>query len=353
VDYADHCPKEFDGPIPITMPRAVSQARNPYAENNDVLLMVARENQSVKAYLGILPGIVNGSPEKRVSWLSCWWKNPEADRSIAGRLFEMYLENSGDRAGLSHWPGSLLKITEKYNIPIHTRGGVLYRFRWGLHPRSISGRITKKAGSLTKIARDFNILSRADSVLNFVYPYPQIHDTAISKSFNIFSEIPEKGFFDFIRKFPGHLTLPNKEMIEWIHNNKWLVSPDEADYSVLNRYYFSYIASDFHFFYPVLTFKSKIVAAGMFSSVNGVVKSIYLYFAEEHKADFFKNLLIYLQNNKRYHSLLTYHPDLTRFVISSQEQLRGIKELKRYYGISGDDYARFAASDGDGDTCFT
>lgn len=62
--------------LPISKHRALSQINNPRAEENDVLLILAKEEGQVLGYTGVLPDMLFDSI--KFGWLSCLWVSEEA-----------------------------------------------------------------------------------------------------------------------------------------------------------------------------------------------------------------------------------------------------------------------------------
>ena len=60
--------------LPITKHRALSYSRNPRADEDDLVLLVAYQHNRVVGYLGILPDkiFVNDTIYK-MGWLTSWW----------------------------------------------------------------------------------------------------------------------------------------------------------------------------------------------------------------------------------------------------------------------------------------
>lgn len=75
--------------LPISKHRAISHIHNPRANDNDVLLILAYENNNLLGYLGVLPDDIyayNGEIF-HVGWLSCIWVSPMArGKGIAKKM---------------------------------------------------------------------------------------------------------------------------------------------------------------------------------------------------------------------------------------------------------------------------
>jgi hypothetical protein len=74
-----------DGIIPIGKRRALAFSKNPYADENDIGLIVAHLGRRYIGYLGIMPGLLRaGNQYLKVHWLSTWFVTPEFRRTSVG-----------------------------------------------------------------------------------------------------------------------------------------------------------------------------------------------------------------------------------------------------------------------------
>lgn len=79
VDYAEHTASATpaDQELPITPHLARAQASNPYADPDDIALLVGRSGRNCAAYLGLLPGRLRiGDRIARVHWATGWGVAP-------------------------------------------------------------------------------------------------------------------------------------------------------------------------------------------------------------------------------------------------------------------------------------
>lgn len=84
--------------IPITMQRAISHTRNPYADENDVSLLVAYQGDTCVGYFGIMPVMLRHLDRLyRVFWFTTWRVSPEfKGKSLGSRLMKEALELDQD-----------------------------------------------------------------------------------------------------------------------------------------------------------------------------------------------------------------------------------------------------------------
>ena len=72
---------------PITSMRAISQAKNPYAQPEDVVLLVAYQGEKCIGYHGLLPGrLVRGGQAEPVFWVTTFYVDPAFRGKGIGRM---------------------------------------------------------------------------------------------------------------------------------------------------------------------------------------------------------------------------------------------------------------------------
>ena len=100
--------------VPITKHRALSQIRNPRARPNDVVLLVAYNDERVVGYIGVLPDSVFVSGEmRRIGWLTAWWANPDSKFAGIGLvLMAKALKIYGGAIGASGFSDAAKKVYE-------------------------------------------------------------------------------------------------------------------------------------------------------------------------------------------------------------------------------------------------
>src|SRR5215216_4877386 len=81
--------------IPISTHRALSHVTNPRVEPNDVIMIMAYEEDKMVGYLGVLADrIYNDTGSFKCGWLSCMWVDPTLrGRGIAKHLLSTAFAN--------------------------------------------------------------------------------------------------------------------------------------------------------------------------------------------------------------------------------------------------------------------
>lgn len=353
--YAREALTRFESDIPISMPRARSQALNPDAKGDDILLITAIDGSKLLSFIGVYPAYVQNDPAKRIFWISCWWKAKDVSPEISRLVLQKFMEVTQGEVGVPHLPPHIIKILRKQNIETGEREGVMIRFRLALHQRSLQRSLKGKYHKVIALARNSGLLIWIDRVaLNISSPgfLPELK--GMDSDFAFLRQIPGDDYFAFIQEnFKDHLTLPGKENISWICNHPWLVPSGSADLETSRRYYFSYISDDFHHYFPVLKKEGKIVGAAFISFREGVVKTLFLFVPEPFEDEFFRNITYFIVNNRKMHTLITYDSQYTKFLKKNAGAGWKLKNIRRYTGIANPKYLDLKPTDADGDSCFT
>ena len=73
--------------IPISKHRAISQVNNPRADNDDISLLIAYDEEAVIGYIGILPDkMFINNQETKFGWLTTWWVQENIKKSGIGLI---------------------------------------------------------------------------------------------------------------------------------------------------------------------------------------------------------------------------------------------------------------------------
>ncbi len=168
--------------LPISYHRAISHINNPRAHDNDILLIIAYENNQMLGYLGILPDDIYVHNTKfHFGWLSCIWVSPLArGKGIAKKLVIAAYESYQQHLMITNFTYEAGTLYNKLNIftdLIPLRGIRYYR-------KMCLANILPNRFPKTKYLKP--IFTIFDKCFNFFW-----HPNIFSKSFH----------FSFIEKF--------------------------------------------------------------------------------------------------------------------------------------------------------
>lgn len=231
--------------LPITKHRALSYCRNPRANEDDPVLLVAYQDSQVIGYLGILPDIIFANEvDYKLGWLTSWWVDPAWAATGVGAMLLFSALNAYDQhigiSGSSREARKALHASQKF-MAIKSLPGLDIRLRL-----NTTGYILHKL-PLLKIFRGlFKVLDCVmDKVVNLrSYIWQRHNDPGRGLTFEYISAIDEETGRFIRRHHQYDLTRKEKSDLSWIMNNPWILSAPLKD-SVSKRYYFSSRAARF------------------------------------------------------------------------------------------------------------
>ncbi len=341
--------------LPISKHRALSQLRNPRADEADVLLILAYEQQALVGYAGILPDLVYtsaGNPVK-FGWFSCIWVDEsQRGQNIGLRLLQKALELWDGQLIAADYAPETKKMYFKSGVfadPMVRRGIRLYN-RMDLHTI-----LPPKKRLFQQIAP---LLRLADTLLNTALGlrrlFPARRKSEL-KSEQI--ESIDRETMDFIARMQEATPFRRGAAeLDWILHNPWVIAaPPDHD---SRRYYFSSVDLTFDFYALKLrNTQNKVVALLLLSKRNRTLKLPFCMMEagmETEVALAIESLIVAWRVN----SFTTFNAELTAYFTSHKAVGIFKKPIDRSYMVTNKMNALLQVStgsiqDGDGDTAFT
>ncbi len=269
--------------LPITKHRALSYSRNPRADKDDPVLLVAYQDNQVIGYLGILPDkIFVNSAVYKFGWLTSWWVNPSCAMTGVGavllfKALNAYHQHLGVSGGSKEARKSL-HASQKF-IALKPLKGLEIRFRF-----NVTGAVCRKLPTLKMLRVLFKLFDvMLDEIVNFRYFFWKRRDNICRRlTFEYISTIDEETD-QFIHRHHQHdLTRKGKIDLNWIMMYPWILSAPLKD-SAGKRYYFSSRAERF-FYLGVKVFEQNNEMAGFFMLKvrDDRMSVVYSYFESQH-----------------------------------------------------------------------
>ena len=342
-------------PKPLTFLRAISQFRNPRANQNDYALIFAHENNILIGLVGLLPDLINGQPGKPVSSNTCWWVHPEKGKQLAIPLFLKAFALCNQRMFMTDCTPHTISILEKTNwfdFP-ETSPGIRGFMKFNLHEV-----VPAKLPSLSKIKP---LLKLTDYTLNLLLiPYQKIVRSRIMKNNGLEVEYLvslDSELHAFIENHSqNEFTRRSGKELEWIIQNPWIMEKN-PDHSVSRvEYPFSHSVESFGQYFVKISANSQTIGLLFISIRDGHLKVPYAYFHEKNARQVLK--VIYQQAIiKKAITLTIFYPKLVNLMDSVLNPFIFKKKIKRLVALSKQlpgyyqTYHEF--QDGDGDVVFT
>ncbi len=346
--------------VPISKARAVSQSINPFALPDDIALIIALDDsgKQLLSYVGAFPSKQKKADNNRFAWNSCWWvKNGEGGEA-GMKVFYTFLQTWNKKVAFSDMTEKTYKIISNLGFCVMMkRDGLVVNIRPGIHSRlkaiNFSNRRIRYFTNLflySGISWLFEIFEL------LVYNGIRKMRTTDSNRFNPLKIIdPEKTDFEFINENSrGNFYIPE---IEALKMQPWLITPDDMNAEVRNKYYFSAVAGEFSTFWLRWEQKGETNALMMLSLRDGVLKTLFTYCTDDFKTKLPVAFVNYCFSNPQIRTLITSQPEITHYFSERKFFILSRRYFTKYSAISKEllknssDVPVF--QDGDGDYRFT
>jgi len=245
--YLDRANK--DSMIPISMQRAVAHSCNPYADGDDIALLVAYNGDELVGYFGIMPVMLkDGETLHKIYWFSTWLVSPKLRGKSVGSLL-MKEALSLDQDYLIVGSGPARQVCRKFDFlerepleyyeldltgtkKLNPIVALLRLFRKLLHPLGANVEITnsitrgfeRTVGSLTKRVFMRLLLSKHEALL---------HEMRYSEVTEVRDETEAQW-----RNLPEVTLYRDSKVVNWMLKYPWQVEPGRSRTEHLD-YYFS------------------------------------------------------------------------------------------------------------------
>ncbi len=348
IAFARECPGRYTNAVPITPARADSQAGNPFASKEDVLLIVAEEGRQLLGFIGILPFAGGADQNIPMYWNTGWWTAPGSGAGVSLGLFRHFLDLTRGRNAFSDLSPHTAPLLEKMGYPVRHRTGIVVRLRSALHSRArVSERRMLKLGATT------GLLSLADIVMNRIV-YRKIKAEGTRDAGQGFRSPHREEDLSFIREnSKNRLVVPGGRVIEWWEESRWLTKTGTE----VPAYPFSSRAQHFGMEWIELKTGGKLRGLVLVSVRDGVMKSLYFWIRKGEERAFFDHFWAAVGQRKDVHSLVSFDPTLVNDFERSRRAGMRYSEKIRSTAVSLQitDELGFEPElcDGDGDYLFT
>jgi len=339
--------------IPVTLQRARSQSMNPRGLPDDIILIVAwNDNNELAGFIGALPDRLNLIPGKRVAWNSGWWVDPVVGKEAAMPLFYRFLDRWNKQVLFADLTPLTFKIVCKTGFfqgkaRMGTRGYLRLPLADILPPKNKIFRALKWLFTATDFVfnlfwelrlRHWKNQNRTDKKIEYEF----VSDLDPS----VLTMIQKESAMELVRRGEAELN--------WIRDFPWIIQgrPDEN----ARRYHFSSHSRRFEHHRIKISEGNQIRAFLTITLRDNHLKVPYLYYQKGNISfvtDFLLNYMI--SSHARYISV--FREDLAEFLINYRTPMIWKKRIARYSAVSNDLAGQlpevYNLQDGDGDSVFT
>lgn len=356
LEYINSVQFRTGNDIPITIHRALSQVKNPQLQEDDIILILALDEGQLIGYIGILPYTIffKGKEPIRIGWLSCLWVSKLArGKGISVKLLSKSVELWNSKAIAADYVPATKVIYDKtnqfVNKPLEKKGIRLY-VKSDLYNILPSKKIIffkikwlfKAIDFCVNVFLDFRLLFYKTDLSHLRFEYIEHIDEEVN-SF-------------IISKQENQLFRRNKDELNWMIQNPWLISSNKKD-NLNKKYYFSSTAKSFNFYsLKVKNSDGILIAFMIFSKRDTTLKLPYYY--HNNCIDSVVDAINYYMIKWEIRTFTTYNSDLAQILATKKTPAIFKKVVIRNYMISSvfkDEVfnSNFEIQDGDGDCGFT
>ena len=349
-EYSSH------GFVAISHSRAVSHARNPRADKDDIALILAYDAEKFIGYLGMIPELVFTENKKiKVCWLSCMWVLPEYRRSgiathllsDAHRIYKglVFITNYIPRSKAAFFKsGHYIEIVKLYGVRAYLRFDL--------------ATILPRRNQYLKWIKP--LLTMIDIFLNTLISIndrKKLNRIELYNSYELMDKIDgETGKF-IDRAIQTNPFRRSRKEFEWMKKHPWVtpVKDNTIDY---RRYYFSQHSPDFkQWFIRIRNDDNQMVGFMILTRHKHELKTPYIIAPKEIYGDIFL-FIRQLMINENIPTLVTYQEYLSehikhngKYFITIRHAEYGFIATKEIEKLLNGKYGKLY--DGDGDGAFT
>ncbi|KQT16971.1 GNAT family acetyltransferase [Chryseobacterium sp. Leaf404] len=283
--------------IPITQHRAESQIRNPKADINQTLLILAYEGGKLAGYLGCLPDFFMINGEKlNYAWLSTLFVSSDfRGKKIAQKLLDKAFEEYDGNIAITEFTPEAESLYNKIKVFKYIPPKKGMRFYLKTDFQNI---IPAKKAQLKNLKPIFRF---SDIILNSLISFKNSFQEKPDFKFEILSEIDEESK-NFITQFPSNRTA---EEINWFVKNPWILEGEKPD----SDYLFSSYSKEFKYFWiKIFDPQNQLETSALLLLRDGHLKIPYIF--SENNLKNFTEFLFWFSEKKKVKLITSYQTDL-------------------------------------------
>jgi len=342
--------------LPITPMRVNFQEKNPWAGEEDILLLLAlNDKKEITGYCGLLPGRITAGINEKMWWNTCWWVDPVKGRGVAMQLFFRMLKITGKKMAFAELTPHTRKIIEHFDDFVFPELPIGFR---GFMRLQISALLPPKSSFFKKI---LFLLKADDAVRNVLFGW--LFFAKRIKKIPVNTRIEECGSVDetaaaFIAGMDKHLLFNRTaDEINLILEFPWLAARSKSNKSEFTGYYFSALVKHFRMHLYKIYEGERLCGVCLLSNRDGFIKVPYIAFEKDDARFVTKALYYLLSRQKHAHTFTTFNPLLIKEIRRGRTPFVFKRRIRRNFAIntafSTLDFTKVLVPDGAGDGIFT
>ncbi|MFZ4455007.1 MAG: hypothetical protein ACOYOT_02175 [Bacteroidales bacterium] len=315
--------------IPITRLRALSQAKNPRADADDIALLVATdESDNLLAYLGLLPDtlFVKNHPEK-IWWVSCWWANEKVKTNAGIHLFYYASKELKGRIYLPELTPETKFLLEKIKtfelLPIDC--GIRGYLKLNLS--------TILPAKKPKFAKWVGVLNIVDWCVNLLYKpvlwfwKMRLHKLKFDHS--VENRIDHEAGQFIAKMNQNELFRRGETELNWLIDNPWITNEKSAK---MQQYAFTHEVQGYKMPVVRITENGEIVAVYLLLMHNGKAILTYSYYKQEVVGKVVETIFKLLLDNN-IHTFTTFDEAISTSIKTRQNPFLFTKNQVKHFAF--------------------
>ena len=342
--------------IPITKHRAVSHLSNPRASDDDVLLLLAVEENRLVGYLGILADFLyDGEAVYKAGWLSASWVDPTIRRQgIAGKLLREALDAWNNHILVADWVPNSFGVYQKSGAftDLACREGIRAYLRFNL-------------GEILLIKKTFFrkiILSAANGILNILNSPRLFYHSLIFRtdddSYEKLDKIDDESAAFMSQWKSSEMFRRSEKELSWILKYPWVLERSPECPIPDKRFHFSSVCNEFrNEIIKIRNSRYEMIAFLMLTIRNKSLQIPYLYYHSDQVASVARFLYLYMYE-KKIKGITLFDARLSDYILTNRTPFISKQKTKIPYIITENLAEKLTndgmiIQDGDGERAFT
>jgi len=337
--------------IPISKHRAISHINNPYCADDDILLWVAYQNETLLGYSSVLPDrIAFKGREEKIYWPSSIWREESERKSaLAITLLFKVFEQYKSRIFVTDLLPQFEKTYSKLRLfkPVETEiGTTFYR------NLAFSHIIKRRFPKLKYIIPVYSLLEKCFNFTLFLGR--KLTSKKIKTNFSIVENtVFDAEFDEFVKNYciENQLIERNSDYFNWILKYPWVVQgkPDNES----ERYYFSSVSKQFEYHSLKIYDKQKLIGF-IFLKIRDKRLAVSFSYLDDVCSRDAVAYILKLANTKDLDVITVFDKKLLSELIKKRTKyLFSKKTEKKYFFPRNFDITSSFFQEGDGDMVFT
>jgi GNAT superfamily N-acetyltransferase len=345
-----------DSFLSVSRHRLHSHLFNPYADDDDVVLLLAYLDHEIAGYMGAyIDKIMIDSKEEKIAWLSTWWVHPKTKGSGIGReiLNTMYEVQKG-KIGISQFTPSAKRVYDK--------SGYFTTLKESTGIKAVLKSDTAHLVPLLYPKLSFlqSVFALGDRVINLFFGInlyfkkrvlqEELQDVKIE-----YLRVLDNETEQFIAAHSSNrLSMKDARFFNWLKTTRWVEDAPLLELTDRNKYEFSMYDRGFEVYLMKIKLNSACMGFLVVQKRNNVHKLLYAYY-DDKNVNIMAGILKLQAIVQDVREIVCYDNGITAEFRKSSLFLYKRKKLKqsiisKVYGKT--DFGDVVMSFGDGDCSF-